>query len=135
FMQFESPESDPISGERFFMFCNQIGCPVLVENETGREVWRASISPYGEARVSSRSTIEMNLRFPGHYFDSEIGLHYNRNRHYSPELGRYLQSDPIGISGGINLYSYPANPLSRVDVLGFCPECDERAAQAKRDKE
>src|SRR5262249_54133098 len=59
------------------------------------------------------------LRFPGHYLDEETGLFYNRFRYYSPRVGRYLQSDPIGQSGGTNLYAYPANPLVDVDVLGL----------------
>jgi RHS repeat-associated protein len=59
------------------------------------------------------------LRFPGHYFDAETGLHCNRFRYYSPELGRYLESDPDGILGGLNLYAYTANPLREVDVRGL----------------
>ena len=64
----------------------------------------------------------MNLRFPGHYFDQETNLHYNRFRYYSPELGRYLQSDPIGLAGGPNLYAYTINPLKWVDLRGTCPD-------------
>ena len=61
----------------------------------------------------------MPLRFPGHYYDAETGLHDNRFRSYSPELGRYLQSDPLGLAGGANLYAYPSNPLTDVDLLGL----------------
>ena len=63
--------------------------------------------------------ITFALRFPGHYEDPEIGLFYNRFRYYSPTLGRYLQSDPMGIAGGKNLYAYPANPLTTVDLFGL----------------
>jgi RHS repeat-associated protein len=134
FVDYESGDADPKSGRRFFIFTDQLGAPVLVENDLGQPVWEATLSAYGRANVSPGASIDMALRFPGHYFDAETGLHYNRYRYYSPELGRYLQSDPIGISGGLNLYAYPANPLARVDVLGFCPECDEKA-KAKEDKE
>src|ERR1019366_7862845 len=58
-------------------------------------------------------------RFPGHYFDEETGLHYNRFRYFSPELGRYIQSDPVGQFGGINLYAYLRDPLSHVDIDGL----------------
>jgi RHS repeat-associated protein len=82
-------------------------------------VWEADISPYGVTEVLGGSTIDFALRFPGHYEDREIGLFYNRFRHYSPTWGRYLQSDPLGTSGGINLYAYPSSPLTTVDLFGL----------------
>ena len=66
-----------------------------------------------------QAPIDMPLRFPGHYFDPETGLHYNRNRYFSPELGRYLQTDPAGQAGNINPYAYPGNPLTTVDIDGL----------------
>jgi RHS repeat-associated protein len=93
-----------------FEFTNQIGVPVWVEDDRGRMVWQARIDPFGLASVSPGSTLEMPLRFPGHYFDKETELHYNRFRYYDPRLGRYLQSDPYGMAGGINLYAYCPNP-------------------------
>src|SRR5208283_5148823 len=70
------------------------------------------------------SRIDVPLRFPGHYADPEIGLYYNRFRFYSPELGRYTQSDPVGIGAGLNVYAYPANPLAQADDRGECPPGD-----------
>ena len=47
------------------------------------------------------------------------GLHYNRFRYYDPDAGRFISQDPIGLAGGINLYSYAPNPLNWVDPLGL----------------
>lgn len=59
------------------------------------------------------------LRFPGQYFDGETGLHYNYFRDYDPGIGRYIETDPIGFSGGINIYLYAlANPNRFTDPLG-----------------
>jgi len=63
---------------------------------------------------------EYNLRFPGQYFDAESGLHYNYFRDYDPAVGRYVESDPIGLEGGVNTYGYAMqNPLRNVDSKGL----------------
>ena len=63
--------------------------------------------------------VNVRLRFPGQYLDGETGLHYNYSRDYDPATGRYVQSDPIGLDGGLNTYTYSnANPLSRIDPSG-----------------
>jgi RHS repeat-associated protein len=119
FIEYESMDAAPESGRRLYVFTNQVAAPIRVEDDGGRTVWSAQLGPYGAARIDPSSTIDMPLRFPGHYFDRETGLHYNRNRYYSPELGRYLQTDPAGLAGGINAYGYRSDPLTAVDIDGL----------------
>src|SRR5262249_26269562 len=99
FIEYDSVDAHPQAGRRFYVFTNQVCAPIRVEDDAGRTVWSARLDPYGSADVDPASAIELNVRFPGHYFDQETNLHYNRFRYFSPELGRYLQSDPAGLAG------------------------------------
>ena len=126
FIDYDTLASDPTGGRRYYIYSNQIACPVRVENDAGRTVWSADVDAYGRASIGRNSQIELNLRWPGHYFDAETGLHYNRFRYYSPELGRYIQVDPRDVEGGINVYAYPSRPLDTVDVDGLKP-CPKKA--------
>jgi RHS repeat-associated protein len=63
---------------------------------------------------------EFPLRFPGQYFDKESNLAYNFFRDYDPVLGRYVESDPTGLRGGLNTYLYASGtPVVRIDPLGL----------------
>lgn len=63
---------------------------------------------------------KLNLRFPGQYYDAEIALFYNYIRTFHSALGRYTQSDPIGLQGGMNSYAYVGgNPVSFIDPEGL----------------
>jgi RHS repeat-associated protein len=62
----------------------------------------------------------LNIRFPGQYYDQETGLHYNYFRYYDPSTGRYINSDPVGLGGGLNTYAYVGNnPLKYLDFYGL----------------
>ena len=82
-------------------------------------VWDRQARPFGET-ISLSGTADLPLRFPGQYYDSETGLHYNYFRDYDPSTGRYVQSDPTGLLGGLNTYVYVLdNPIRLTDPLGL----------------
>ena len=88
-------------------------------NESQALVWDAVFEPFGSA-YSITGTATNNQRFPGQYVDSESGFSYNYFRDYDPTIGRYVQSDPIGLRGGINTFTYvSSNPHSYSDPLGL----------------
>jgi len=60
-------------------------------------------------------------RFQGQQEDAETGLHYNRYRYYDAPSRRYISRDPIGLTGGLNAYSYASAPNAQVDPLGLSP--------------
>jgi len=80
--------------------------------------WTANYGPFGEMSATP-SGIVQDLRLPGHEFDADTGLYHNGYRDYSPAWGRYLQSDPNGLVGGLNTYTYAGgNPVNLVDRNG-----------------
>ena len=104
---------------------DHLGSPFQVRTLAGQVVWRWESEAFGKTAPNEDvdgdgNKLTLNLRFPGQYFDRESGLHYNWNRYYSPRLARYMSPDPIGLSGGINLFAYVyGNPLSYVDPFGL----------------
>ena len=107
-------------GESVYYYHNDhLGTPQVLTDDTGGIAWKAAYTPFGEA-VASIQTVENPFRFPGQYYDSETGLHYNYFRYYDPSTGRYVTPDPIGLEGGINLFLYvAANPVRWIDPLGL----------------
>ncbi|MBI3731222.1 MAG: hypothetical protein HY254_23200 [Burkholderiales bacterium] len=104
---------------------DHLNTPRVITDNTGTEVWRWDSAPFGETLPNEQpqnnaSKFVWNQRFPGQYYDEETGLHYNYFRDYDPQSGRYVQSDPIGLGGGINTYAYVKNEPTQVgDVLGL----------------
>ncbi|MDU9051105.1 MAG: RHS repeat-associated core domain-containing protein [Candidatus Electrothrix sp. Rat3] len=106
----------------YYYVTDHLGAPQIITDDSGSVVWEAEYLPFGDVNISV-ADIENNLRFPGQYYDAETGLHYNWNRYYDPETGRYIAADPIGLDGGLNLYSYvDQNPINFIDPKGLCLE-------------
>lgn len=106
------------SSEPFFLHFDHLGTPRVATNANLQPVWTWASDAFGIGAASGSLTI--NLRFPGQYYDQESGLHYNYFRDYDPETGRYVESDPIGLDGGLNTFGYvEGNPLVKTDPLGL----------------
>jgi RHS repeat-associated protein len=115
------------AAQMYFIHTDHLNTPRTVANQAAQVVWRWDhAEPFGSFPAndnpSGLGTFEFNLRFPGQYFDKESNTHYNYHRYYDPAIGRYIQADPIGLRGGINIYAYVrGNPLSLTDPLGLDP--------------
>ena len=141
----EDGNSIPIGlykGGRFLaIHTDHLGTPRLITDDTSKPVWQWPYSAFGDNKptgilkatpnpkaaitnqpqlLKATAATEINLRFPGQYFDEESNLNYNYFRSYQPTQGRYTQSDPIGLEGGPNVYLYANGaPLSFTDPLGL----------------
>lgn len=112
----------------YYVHNDHLGTPKFATKSTGQVAWKATHTPFGSATVTNDvdgdgKTVTLNVRFPGQYYDVETGLHYNYFRDYDPSTGRYLESDPIGLNGGLNTYAYVGgNPVNFVDPMGLYTE-------------
>ncbi|MDE9543245.1 putative toxin [Xenorhabdus bovienii] len=105
-----------VRGHNFY-FQDALGSTIALTNAQGAVIEKHGYTAYGLESVSGSNNAA--FRFAGRRIDPETGLSYNRARYYSPTLGRFLQTDPAGIEGGLNLYAYVGNdPVNFIDPTG-----------------
>ncbi|MGB9154630.1 MAG: RHS repeat-associated core domain-containing protein, partial [Alphaproteobacteria bacterium] len=115
------------NNDTFYVASDQLGASRTITNATGNIVWQWLHAPFGNTPAYSTSRggelVSTDLRFAGMVFDEESGLFQNGFRDsYNPNSGRYGESDPVGLAGGINTYQYALqNPLSYSDPTGKNP--------------
>lgn len=105
-----------------YVHADGLNTPRAIADAGGAVVWQWPFqgNPFGEQQPVSSGGYAFNLRFPGQYYDAESTLSYNVNRDYEAVTGRYIQSDPLGQTGGVSTYAYVAgNPFASVDPLGL----------------
>ena len=107
------------SGSTYRYHLDHLGTPRELTDSQGHIVWSASYRAYGNLALADIEEIDNPLRFQGQYYDAETGLHYNLNRYYDPNAGRFIHQDPIGLEGGVNGYQYAPNPVNWIDPLGL----------------
>jgi len=114
-----NPVTQIEGGTTYYYHNDHLGTPQRMTDESGNVVWSAIYSAFGKATVTG--TITNNLRFPGQYFDEETGMHYNWQRYFDAESGRYVSVDPLGFRAkDVNLYRYVQNnPINFVDPSGL----------------
>lgn len=113
------------NGNLYRIYADQIDTPRVITDAAGKTVWAWDSKPFGETAPDEDPdkdglALHYNQRFPGQTFDAETGLHYNFHRDYNPQTGRYVQSDPIGLDGGMNTFGYVSlSPVKVSDVSGL----------------
>jgi RHS repeat-associated protein len=112
-------ENDPAE-TIYYYHTDQIGTPTAMTDEEGKLCWAARYGAWGqlEQQVVADGIVQ-NLRYQGEYADEEIGIHYNTFRYYDPQLGRFINQDPLGLEGGLNAYGYAPNPTGWIDPWGW----------------
>jgi len=110
----------------YYVHADHLGSPMAITRPSDDAIlWRwDNADPFGDNAAdenpSGQGSFRYDLRFPGQQYDAETGLSYNMARDYDPTIGRYVESDPIGLRGGVNTYSYVrSRPLTLTDPFGL----------------
>ncbi len=105
---------------------------VRAVSQGNRVLWRWDGDQFGDVLPNEDvdadgQVLTMPIRHPGQYADVEVGLFYNYYRDYDPVSGRYVESDPIGLDGGLNTYGYVGgSPILDTDFEGLAGGRGER---------
>ena len=107
------------NGESFSIVSDYLGTPLQAFDNNGNKVWEQELDIFGRKRTGNNNSSFIPFKYQGQYEDIETGLYYNRFRYYDSCTGNYISQDPIGLSGGDNLYSYVQNPTICIDTFGL----------------
>jgi len=106
--------------QNYFYHFNGLGSVVALTDADGVVVQEYEYDAYGYILNQKNANFENRYMFTARELDDESGLYYYRARYYDASVGRFLQEDPIGMAGGINLYPYVQNdPVNFVDPMGL----------------
>lgn len=112
-----------------YITADHLNAPAFATNQSGVMSWKWDRDAFGLGELDldpdgDGVNVNIRLRFPGQYDDEESITFYNYFRDYDPTTGRYMQSDPIGLSGGINTFTYAnSDPMAYVDPTGLKSRC------------
>ena len=110
----------------YYIHPDHLGTPRAITRPSDNQViWRwDDTEPFGNSNANENpaglGAFAFNLRLPGQYSDGNSGTHYNYFRDYDPQIGRFVQGDPIGLAAGLSVFGYVGGrPNKRIDPMGL----------------